>query len=143
MAERAFEGGCHCGSLQFTYSSALRPVQWKPVACGCAFCRAHGAVMVGDPAGRVAFNYVHPEHLRRYRFGLRTSDFLVCRECGVLLGAVMLTGSGARAAINVHALREPPRTLRRDAAKLDVRAESVEDRRRRQSATWTPVTGPV
>jgi hypothetical protein len=143
MVERAFEGGCHCGALQFTFASGLRPLQWLPVSCPCAFCRAHGVVMVGDPAGRLEFNYVHPEYLRRYRFGLRTADYLICRECGVLVGAVMIAGSGPRAAFNVHALRQEPRTLRKDPATLRYRTESAEDRRRRQSATWTPVVGPV
>jgi hypothetical protein len=49
--------------------------------CQCSFCRGHGACTTADPAGEMQFRFVHPEFLRRYRFALRTADFLTCKEC--------------------------------------------------------------
>jgi hypothetical protein len=142
VSARSFEGGCHCGALEFTYKTAVPPKRWAVRSCQCDFCRSHGANCVSDPKGQVSFRYQQPDRLRRYRFGLRTADFLLCRECGVYLGAVMLTGGGAIAIVNANALKPPPRTLGKAKA-VTYKAESLEDRRARRLRTWTPVFGPV
>ena len=142
MAVRAFEGSCHCGALEFTFETAVPPKRWEVRACQCSFCRGHGAVCTSDPKAKIQFRYVHPEHLRRYRFGLRTADFLICKECGCYVGAVMMTGSGAVAVINLNVLKEPPRTLP-DPKTVNYRSESLEERRKRRRKKWTPVSGPV
>lgn len=142
MSARSYEGGCHCGALEYTYETAVPPKHWVVRACQCAFCRSHGAHSASDPEGQISFRYQQPDRLRRYRFGLRTADFLLCRECGVYIGAVMLTGSGAVAIVNVNTLKEPPRTLPAARA-VNYKAESLEDRRSRRLRTWTPVFGPV
>ena len=139
---RVYEGACHCGALEFTHETRLSPRRWSVRACQCAFCRGHGALATSDPQGIVRFRYAYPDRLRRYRFALRTADFLVCRECGMYIGAVMMTGVGAVATINVNALRERPRGLA-PAKLVNYKGESVEERRARRLAIWTPVFGPV
>jgi hypothetical protein len=139
---RSYEGGCHCGAIEFTYETRLTPKRWAPRSCQCNFCRGHGAVVVSDAEGTVRFRYVYPDRLRRYRFSFRTADFLICRECGTYLGAVMMTGTGAVAVVNVNAMRERPRGLPASRA-VDYRNESLEQRRARRRDSWTPVFGPV
>lgn len=135
-------GSCHCGAIEFSYTTARPPARWALNACQCEFCRAHGARLAADPEGEVRFEFMLPEYLRRYRFGLRTADFLVCRACGVFVAAVMITGRGALAAINVNALRDLPDRL--PAAKPVAHGvESAEERRARRARSWTPVVGPV
>jgi hypothetical protein len=140
--QRSYEGGCHCGAIEFTYESRLTPRRWAVRACQCTFCRGHGALTTSDPNGTVRFRYLSPDRLRRYRFALRTSDFLICRECGIYVGAVMLTGAGAVAVVNLNALRERPRGLA-EAKPMNYRSESLELRRKRRREHWTPVFGPV
>jgi hypothetical protein len=142
MTRRAYEGSCHCGALEFTFETAVPPAKWALRACQCAFCRGHGAVSASDPKGQLQFRYVHPEYLRRYRFGLRTADFLVCKECGTYIGAVMITGAGNVAIINVNTLKEAPRTLGKPK-RVSHKGESLEERRARRRDRWTPVRGPV
>lgn len=139
---RSYEGSCHCGSLEFTYESHLSPKNWSVRACQCAFCRGHGALCTSDPKGVVRFRYVQPDRLRRYRFALRTADFLICRECGIYLGAVMMTGAGAVATVNINTLQERPRGMAAGRA-VNYRGESLEERRSRRQQKWTPVFGPV
>ncbi len=139
---KTYEGSCHCGAIEFSYETALVPGRWGLRRCQCSFCRAHGATVTSDSSGQVRFSYVHPDRLRRYRHALRTADFLLCRECGVYVGAVLLTGAGAVAALNVNTLRELPRGLAR-ARPVNYRGESAEERRTRRAAGWTPVFGPV
>jgi hypothetical protein len=139
---RSYEGACHCGALEFTYESRLAPKRWQVRACQCFFCRAHGALSVSDPEGAVRFRYVYPDRLRRYRFALRTADYLVCRECGIYVGAVMMTGAGAVAIVNLNAFRDRPRGLPKARA-MNYENESLEQRRARRRDKWTPVFGPV
>jgi hypothetical protein len=139
---RAYEGACHCGAIEYVYETAASPRSWSVRACQCAFCRGHGAIVTSDPAGSVRFRYVLPDRLRRYRFALRTADFLLCRECGMYLGAVMLAGAGALATVNVNLLRERPRGLA-TARKVSYAGEPIEERRARRRGLWTPVFGPV
>ena len=99
-------GGCHCGNLGFRLL-ASQPSEALPVrACGCRFCRQHAALSASDPAGHLSFNAHDPDLLSRYRFGLATADFLVCRACGVYVGALMPDGDGAFGLINIRASDE-------------------------------------
>jgi len=139
---RPYEGACHCGALEFTYETALSPRRWPVLACQCGFCRGHGALVTADPQATVHFRYVFPDRLRRYRFALRTADYLICRECGTYIGAVMMTG-GAVAAVNVNTFKERPRGLAPAKALNAYKTESLEERRSRRRAAWTPVFGPV
>lgn len=139
---RSYEGACHCGALEFTYETRAAPRSWQVRACQCGFCRGHGALSTSDCEGTVRFRYVSPDRLRRYRFALRTADFLVCRECGMYIGTVMMTGAGAVAIVNVNVLRERPRGLA-TARTVNYKNESLEQRRARRREHWTPVYGPV
>jgi len=139
---RSFDGGCHCGAIEYTYTTTLSPARWPVRLCQCAFCRGHGVRATSDPAGELQFRFERPEFLRRYRFALRTADFLVCKECGIYVGAVLLSGRGAQATINLNTLRDPPKGLR-PGKPVNHDNESGEIRRGRRVQTWTPVVGPV
>lgn len=139
---QAFEGGCHCGAIAYTYVTAVPVRRWPVRVCQCAFCRGHGARHSSDPLGELQFRFERPEFLRRYRFALRTADFVICKECGTYVAAVLLSGRGAQAAINVNTLRVPPAGLQPGKPVVHD-GESGEARRARRVQTWTPVVGPV
>lgn len=138
----AFEGGCHCGAITYTYLTALPPSRWPVRLCQCSFCRGHGVRATSDPAGELYFRFERPELLRRYRFALRSADFLICKECGTFVAAVLLSGRGVRGAVNLNTLRAVPERLPAGRA-VNHDGESVEARRARRGETWTPVVGPV
>ena len=133
-----FEGGCHCAALGFSLQTALPVPRWSVRACQCGFCRAHAARTTSDPSGRLAFRVNEGAALRRYRFGLMTADFLVCRHCGVYLGAQVATANGAFGIINTLALLPPPAGLA-VAAQADYGSESAGDRIARRERRWTPL----
>ena len=139
---RSYPGACHCGAIEYTFETTEPMKRWEVHLCQCEFCRGHGARTVSDPGGEVRFDFTRPELLRRYRFGLRTADFLICKECGTYVGAVMLSGHGASATINVNTLRPLPAGLPRGHA-VSWQGEAPEDRRARRVRSWTPVSGPV
>ncbi len=49
-----------------------------------------------------------PAKLRRYRFGLKTADFLLCSDCGVYIGALLEDGGKAWFTVNVNSFQAKP-----------------------------------
>lgn len=82
-------GGCHCGNLRLTFH-ASKPFEEMPIrACQCTFCRKHNVRATADPGGRLEIKVADEGKLSRYKLGLGVTDFLVCRDCGVYVGATM------------------------------------------------------
>jgi len=131
-----YSGTCHCEAIGFQYETALAPDDWPMRACGCRFCRTHGAVTTSDPGGALELVCREPGQLMRYRFGLGTADFWVCRGCGVYLGAV--TGDGRSGLINTHALVDRPATLPAPRT-TSYDGETAAERLARRHQRWTPM----
>jgi hypothetical protein len=134
-----FAGRCHCGNLEVAFEPGSAPEELVVRSCACSLCRRHGARCVSDPAGAVRIVVHDPAHLIRYRFGLRTAEFLVCSRCGTYLGAVMANGGSAVATINVNSF-DPPHPFEREGVRVRYDAESEPERRARRAAGWTPVS---
>jgi hypothetical protein len=133
-----YPGSCHCGAIGFIYRTDIEPDQWSIRGCQCSFCRAHDALSTSDPAGEISFIASSPELLNRYRFGLKTADFLLCRECGVYIGALIETAGKSFGIVNIHALREGPADLAATAP-ISYDGEDVGGRVSRREQRWTPV----
>ena len=131
------EGGCHCGNLtlrlRLTRPSADNPTR----SCTCSFCRAHATRTVSDPQGHVEIWSRDWSEVGRYRFSSGTADFLLCKVCGVYIGAVCETQRGTRAVTNVNSLADraafPPASSFPDHDE-----EPAEARIARRTANWTP-----
>ncbi len=126
------EGGCHCGAITAVFETALAPDAIEVRADQCGFCRRHGAKTVSDPAGRLTLRFAE-NTVRRYRFGARTADFLVCQSCGAYVASVMedygvLNVVGADIAVLASRAARP----------VDYDAETPDERRARRRLRWTP-----
>ena len=130
-------GGCHCGNLELAFETLRPPGELTVRACGCSFCRHHGARTISDPAGSVEVFVNDPAALSRYRFGLGTAEFLVCRNCGVYVGAVMTEAGSAYATVNVNALATPE-VFAATAVPVSYERELEAERRARRRSRWTP-----
>ena len=130
---------CHCGALTARYRTSIDPAAWAMRACQCPFCRSHGAETTSDPAGLLTFRAGDPTRVQRYRFAGRTADFLICRDCGVYVGAQMATDRGGIGVLNVLSFRPPIAGLPA-AVPMDYDAETREIRRLRREARWTPLS---
>jgi len=137
QADRVFIGSCHCGAIGFTYRAARDPSRWNVRACQCGFCRAHRVLSTSDPESSIEFNAARPALLNRYRFGARTADFMICRECGVYVGALIETERGSFGIINVNALQPMPAGLP-DPVPMEYGAESRDERITRRELRWSP-----
>ena len=135
----AYELRCDCGNIEMTFETAKTPEELGVRACGCSFCIARNGRSISDPDGRVHIRVRDPALLSRYRFGLRTADFLVCRECGAYTGAVFPDDDGRSYAIVSANYLVEPHGFTQEAAHMDYDAETTEGRRERRRRRWTPV----
>ena len=138
MTQSSWNGQCHCGALGFTYTTSLPPAEWSVRACQCRFCRMHDAISTSDPGGRLEFFCDDDSLLQRYRFALKTADFLLCRNCGVYVGAIIDTDLGRYGIINTHALSPEPSNMAEVGA-ISYDDEDTEGRVSRRENRWTPV----
>lgn len=129
-------GQCHCGKVSVSFESKQTPEELGVRTCQCVFCRRHGAVNISDAAGQTTIT-CDPDDIERYRFALRTADFLICKTCGVYLAAVMGKGERICSTINVIGLMMEA-FFNIDEAPMDYDAETTEDRIERRYTKWTP-----
>ena len=121
------EGRCHCGAIRFAFETAGRS---RRAPASAAFAAGTARAPSADPAGSAALA-LGPDTIR-YRFGSRTTDFLICGRCGVYVGA----DRRARR----PALRDPqPQRLRRSASSTSrARRSPMTARMRRTKRTRPP-----
>ena len=79
------------------------PAEYSPRACDCDFCRKHGAAYVSDPQGALRLR-ASADARGRYRQGSGRAEFLICRDCGVLLAALYENDGRLYASVNATAL---------------------------------------
>lgn len=134
-------GRCHCGNVQYVFSTPSALADLPLAECACGFCRRHGARTTRDPAGWLRLSVADPRLVGHYAFGHKTCEFLVCARCGVYVAAVFEDGPRQYATLNTRTLNDPsgltalPRSVSYDD-------ESPEARRARRRQTWTPVRPP-
>jgi hypothetical protein len=131
------KGGCHCGNLRLTLRLTQPPNEVRLRACGCSFCRANQTRTASDPNGSADIWADDWSQVSKYRFGTGTADFLVCRRCGIYLGAVSETDAGTRMVTNTNCL-EDRAAFTGTSVSTDHDGEAVESRIARRAANWTP-----
>jgi hypothetical protein len=137
MAEH--RGGCHCGNLHLTLRLTRAPAEVRLRACGCSFCRAHNTRTTSDPDGAVDIWADDWSLIELYRFGTGTADFVICKRCGVYIGAVGDSPAGTRAVININSLDDRA-AFTGQPNPTDHDGEATDDRLARRAANWTPAT---
>ncbi len=130
-------GECHCGRVEVSFETALAPETMEIRACQCSFCRRHGARTVTDPNGSLTIA-APAGGLSRYRFGLRTADYLLCANCGVYIAAVINDGAEKRATLNATGLMIED-MHDRTPTPVNLDSEDASGRRDRRHRNWTPV----
>jgi len=96
---------------------------------------------MSDPNGSVTFQIADSSRLMRYRFGTRSSDFLVCGNCGVYVAALLPSSKGQFATVNITTIPALPDVP--EALPVSYEGESAEQRNSRRKQRWTPVAEAV
>jgi hypothetical protein len=131
------DGGCHCGNLRVRLRVTRPPQEQLLRSCSCSFCRAHGTRTASDPDGLFEVWAEDWSLVAPYRFGSRTADYLICRQCGVYIGAVCETSVGLRAVANINFLSDRV-DFSQDAVHPDHEGEPIAERLARRAANWMP-----
>jgi hypothetical protein len=97
-------GGCHCGNVLVTVRLTRSPDSYNPRACDCDFCRKHAAAYVSDPHGALLFRINDPLSAGRYRQGSGLAELLLCRNCGVAVGALYRSAERLYGVVNAKTL---------------------------------------
>jgi hypothetical protein len=97
-------GGCHCRNILVKLQLARAAGAYRPRACDCDFCSKHGAAYVSDPHGSLIIQFKDERSVGRYRQGNALADLLLCRKCGVLIGALYDSGAGLYGAVNARVI---------------------------------------
>jgi len=134
-APLSLHGSCHCGrvSVELHTSSETLPAAR---ACGCSFCTKHGAAWTSDPQGELVLSHRAPDDIRRYRFGLGITDFIICADCGVPCVAVGMVDDRLLGVVNINTMVRLSDFAPASPASFD--GEETEDRLARRRKGWTP-----
>lgn len=130
-----YAGGCHCGDLTIEYTTALQPDEWPLRECQCSFCRKHAMLSTSDPNGEALIVVRDPTSLRRYRFATGVTDFLICANCGVYIGATVM--SDGWAVLNARAMNCASDLVARSAEPRVFDHESADERMARRVQMWS------
>lgn len=93
-------GSCHCGNLSFKMQITDEPISYATRSCNCAFCCKHGASYLSDKDGKLTIHIIDRNNLQKYRQGSQLADFLLCKQCGVLIGVYCEIQGNIFASIN-------------------------------------------
>jgi hypothetical protein len=97
-------GGCYCGNIRVSASFSQYLSAYEPRACDCDFCSKHGAAYVSDSKGSLSIEIRDELEVNRFRQGSKSAEMVLCRTCGVLVGAVYRESNRLFGTLNVKAL---------------------------------------
>jgi len=97
-------GGCYCGNIRIQAAFSQDLPSYNPRACDCDFCRKHAAAYVSDPLGSLRIEIRNDLEVNRFRQGSNTAEMLLCRTCGVLVGALYRESNRLFGTLNANAL---------------------------------------
>jgi hypothetical protein len=95
MTIHSHTGGCHCGALRWNLDTEVSLADLTPRACDCDFCSRHHAAWISDSNGKLTLRIVRAGVLQRYRQGSEQAEFMICRDCGVLVAVTARDAQGA------------------------------------------------
>jgi len=129
-------GGCHCGALRWEFVSRKAVSSLSPRACDCDFCTRHRAAWVSDPEGNLGIRGDRAT-LQCFRQGSEQAEFLLCRNCGVLVAVIDRCNQGRMiGAVNRNAFDARDEFV--DETIVSPRLLAADAKRARWSQLWTP-----
>jgi len=135
LHKNTLKGSCHCGNVSFTLHTDKDVGDFVPRTCQCSLCKKHDASWISDPEGEADVHYANKDDVNPYRFGTGTSDFIICKKCGVLTVALCELESTTRAVLNVKSMLDHKFT--KEAILTNFDGETVEARLARRTRNWT------
>ena len=134
--KRQHRGSCYCGNIRFVFATDKSDAELPKRECQCGFCVLHGRISTSDRDGELRIAIAEPDNVSKFRFGHRTADFFVCRECGTI-PVVTSEIDGATVGLVDVRMIEGFAWSRTETSRHDFEGEEVGDRLERRKGYWT------
>jgi len=134
--KRQLRGSCYCGNIRFVFATYKTDAELPKRECQCGFCVLHGRISTSDPDGEMRIAIEAPEKVNKFRFGHRTADFHVCRECGAIPVVTSEVDGATIGLVDVRMI-EGFAWSRADTFYHTFEDEEVDDRLVRRKSRWT------
>ncbi|MEZ5814872.1 MAG: hypothetical protein R3E13_09200 [Alphaproteobacteria bacterium] len=128
-------GSCHCENVKIELHTHKDIDAFVPRTCQCSLCKKHDASWISDPEGEAKLILKDRGETNFYRFGHGTSDFVVCKNCGVLTIALCELEGKTRAVLNIKSMSDETFTAEPIMTNFD--EETVDERLARRTKNWT------
>lgn len=135
---RVYYGTCYCGLQRINFKTIFEPAEWDVRACQCSFCTSHSARTTSDPLGIIELK-LNEKEIFKYRFALATADFLLCKVCGLYLGALLTHEGKQFMTVNISVFDFQVKKTLPQARPVQYSEESARERIIRRSMKWTPM----
>ena len=137
VTDRQIRGSCHCENIRFTLVWPDLGPNIPVRACGCSFCTKHRAAWTSHPSGRFDLQIADESQVKRYQFGTKTADFLICTTCGVASIVTCIIEGTRYAVFNVNTFDKVDRSQLVETV-TNFEGETTENRLARRQRNWTP-----
>ena len=134
--KRQLRGSCYCSNIRFVFITDKSDDELPRRECQCGFCVLHGRIATSDRDGELRIAIEAPENVSKFRFGHRTADFYVCRECGMIPVVTSEIDGATRGIVDVRMI-EGFAWSRSETSRHDFEGEEVDDRLDRRKGYWT------
>ncbi len=98
-------GGCYCGNISYVAELSNFPSSYIPRSCDCDFCTSHGISYISDSKGKLVLGIKSEQEINRFKQGSGIADFLICKNCGVMVGACYEEDECLYGAINSKSIK--------------------------------------
>lgn len=132
--KHTYKGSCHCENITITFNSDKAVDELPPRECACSFCQRHKGKYISDPKGSLEFNVADKSLLNRYRFGHKTADFIICKNCGVFIAATCEIDGHDYAVLNIRCILD--QTFSGEAVTNNYDTEDKAGRLERRAKNW-------
>jgi len=134
MSENKYIGNCHCGNINFKFTSKKSEADFIPRTCSCSFCRRHAASYISDPEGKLELQISNTDDVSFYQFGHKTCEFIICKNCGVDMMAISRIKDREYAVINIRTMLD--HNFSSTEVKTLFDGETIEERLERRTQNW-------
>ena len=136
QSKRHLRGSCYCGNIRFVFATDKTDDELPKRECPCGFCIRHGRISTSDPDGELRIAIAAPDNVNRFRFGHRTADFYVCRDCGTIPVVTSEVDGTTIGLVDVRMI-EGFAWSRSETTRHEFEGEDVDDRLARRKTRWT------
>lgn len=131
-------GRCHCGNIEYLFSSPIPKLELPIRTCGCSFCTKQGACYTSHPRGRLQVRVRQRKQIQRYRFGSEQAEVFLCTHCGVFPFILGEIDDKEYAVINANSINGLHIDRAALAPPLQLEEQSAEERSARWKQSWIP-----